>query len=616
MAKVIDQILNDLEALITSESSERNYTKLVLQQLRNLVAADLVAQIQLVSDSEWIVLHGDSSKDVLSSPERQNQLSQELSKDCQRIDTLKPETQTWGASEGAYIVTPIQQDSWQAGGLLVRFSSNVPVQVAALAPILMAFGELLITHSVRWRSRRWLDQAAGLQAVVTNISECDSQHSLNFTLANDLRVYLKADRVSVWRTLSRDRLKLVALSDCAIEPSENGLAVGFRSLAEEAYQTGNIVSRAENLSDKMVRNWLALGWPRAKNSGLQEITIVAYWDDDARYSDAVHKLRASIVALEAVTVNVDRFLALPQWGRRLSKSAKDSRKNIRWLLMLVAIAVFGWFCFREIPFRIDGRASLEPTVQINIFAPHDGIVDSLGVTDGSGVAAKQRLLQIRSAELDLEIEKLEGELLALLEKRNGFQISLNQLSTDDPQGQLARSQLSSEIIELDQREKQLKQLLQLQIGNRDELVVVSPCKGIVVTDNVEELLDHRPVKRGDALLQIADISGTWHLKVEVPDREAGHIKSALQENKELIARFRLASEPDTEYIGKITRIADSVRPGSNQESVWTIYVDFEQAQVPLRFGASVAVQFECGYRPTWYVWLRPLWENLRRRFWL
>ncbi len=616
MAKVIDQILNDLEALITSESSERNYAKLLLQQLRNLVASDLAAQIQMVSESEWIVLNGDSSKEVLGAPDRKNQLAQELSKECQRIDPMTPETQTWVSSQGIYLVSPIQQDSWQAGGLLVRFSANATVQVAALTPILMAFGELLITHSVRWRSRRWLDQAAGLQAVMTNISECDSQHNLNFTLANDLRVYLKADRIAVWRTLSRNRLKLVALSDCAIEPSENGLAVSFRSLAEEAYQTGNIVSRAENLSDKLIRNWLAFGWPRAKNGGTQEITIVAYWDDDSRYADAVHKLRSSIVALEAVTINVDRFLALPQWGRRLSKTAKGSRKTVRWLMILAAISVFGWFCLREIPFRIDGRASLEPTVQVNIFAPHDGIVDSLDVTDGSEVAVKQRLLQIRSAELDLEIEKLEGELLALLEKRNGFQISLNQLSTDDPQGQMARSQLSSEIIELEQREKQLNQLLQLQKDNRNELVVVSPCKGIVITDNVEELLDHRPVKRGDALLQVADISGSWHLKVEVPDREAGHIKFALQENQELIARFRLASEPDTEYVGKIIRIADSVRPGAHQESVWIIYVDFEQSKVPLRFGASVAVQFECGYRPTWYVWLRPLWENLRRRFWL
>lgn len=616
MAKEIDQILNDLEALITSESSERNYTKLLLHQLRNLVAADIVAQIQLVSDSEWIVLHGDLSKEMTGSSDRQNQLSQELSRECQSIDTLKPETQTWGASEGSYLVTPIQENSWQAGALLVRFSPDTTVHVAALAPILMAFGELLITHSIRWRARRWLDHAAGLQAVVSNISECESQHSLNFTLANDLRVYLKADKVSVWRTLSQNRLKLVALSDCASEPSENGLAVSFRSLALEAHQTGNIVSRAENLSDKSVRNWLALGWPRAKTGGTREITIVAYWDEDARYSDAVHKLRSSVVALEAVTVNVDRFLALPLWERRLSKTVKENRKTIRWILMLVAMAVFGWLCFREIPFRIDGRASLEPTRQVNIFASHDGIVDSLAVTDGSEVAAKQKLLQIRSAELDLEIEKLEGELLALLEKRNGFQISLNQLSTDDPQGQLARSQLSSEIIELDQREKQLKQLLQLQKENREDLIVASPCNGIVVTDNVDELLDHRPVKRGDTLLQIADISGSWHLKVEVPDREAGHIQVALKENNELKVKFRLASEPDTEYVGRIIRIADSVRLGANQESVWTIYVDFDQSQVPLRFGASVAVQFECGYRPTWYVWMRPLWENLRRRFWL
>lgn len=616
MANLVDQILNDLEALITSEPSERNYAKLLLKQLRSLISADLAAQIQLVSESEWIVLHGDAAKESLAGAQGQNELAQQLSQACQSIDVQRVETQMWVATEATYIVSPIQPNSWQAGGLLVRFPQNASIQVAALTPVLMAFGELLMAHTLRWRSQRWLDQAAGLQTIMTNISECDTQHNLHFTLANDLRVYLKADSVAVWRTQSKDRLKLVALSDCASEPSENGIPIRFRGFAEEAYSTGNVVARAESLSDKQTRNWLAFGWPRKQEGRRHDITIVAYWDDEARYSDAVHKLRSSIVALEAVSINVDRLLALPRWGRRLTQTTQKSRRAIRLLLWGVVLGVFALFCIRDTPFHIDGRAELEPVVQFNVFATHDGIVESLNVSDGTEVVEKQQVLQIRAAELDLEIEKLEGELLALAEKRNGFQISLNQLSTDDPQSQTARSQLSSEIIELDQREKQLNQLLQLQKRKHAELTIVSPCNGIVVTDNVDELLDHRPVKRGEALLQIADISGAWHLKVEVPDREAGHIKAALQTNKDLTVRFRLASEPDKEYIGRIARISDSVRPGANQESVWIIYVDFERSQVPLRFGASVAVQFECGQRPTWYVWLRPLWENLRRRFWL
>lgn len=616
MTKAVDQILNGLEALITSEPSERNYTKLLLQQLRTLIAADLAAQIQLVSETEWLVLHGDAANEGPSRSESQNQLAQQLAKNCQAIEVTRSEMQSWVASDGTYVVTPIQPNTWQAGALLLRFSSEATVQLATLAPILMAFGELLMAHSIRWRSMRWLDQAAGLQSMMTNISECDTPQNLHFTLANDLRVYLKADSVTVWRTQSRNRLKLVSQSDCAVEPSEANLSSGFRKLAVEAISSGNVVSRTELLNEKMVRNWLAFGWPRNRKGATPEITIVAYWDDETRYADAIHKLRSSIVALESVTINVDRLLAIPLWGRRLSKTFRAYRTAVRILFFILAISVLGWLAWREIPFRIDGRASLEPVVQVNVFATHDGIIQELDVATGSKITEKQKLLQIRSAELDLEIEKLEGEVLALLEKRNGFQISLNQLSTDDPQGELARSQLSSEIIELDQREKQLKQLLQLQRGKRDGLTVVSPCNGIVVTDNVAELLANRPVKRGDTLVQIADISGSWHLKVEVPDHEAGHVKAAFDKNKDLVVRFRLASDPDREYQGHVSRITDSVRPGANQESVWTIYVSFDPADVPLRFGASVTVQFECGQRPTWYIWLRPLWENLRRRFWL
>ena len=616
MANNVDQILNDLEVLITSESSERNYSHLVLRQLRLLLAAEVAARVQAITATEWLVMSCDFSTGFAAGGETPQILQQQLGEACQQIDQQRPQPQALSDSMGFCTAAPIQDGTWQAGGIVVRLGANSTLNQTEVAPILAACGELLMAHAARWRSQRWLEQAAGLQAIIANIGASVSRQTLHFTLANDLRVYLKADRVSVWRNRGKQKLSLVSLSDCASEPSETELPRRFRELVQETCQTAKAVHKLETVNDNVARNWLAFGWPRGIAGESSDFLIVAYWDDDSRYMDAIQRLRSSIVALEAITLKVDRYLALPYLGRRLSTIAHSwssfSWRAIAWGLALLGVALLG---LRPMPFTIDGKAILEPKVQVNVFATYDGMVDEIAVSDGSEVAKDERLIQIRSAELELELEELQGELLALEKKRDGFRISLNQLK-DDPQSQIARSQLSAEVIELDQREKQLQQVIQLQQAKQQSLLLKSPVSGLVITDNLRELLDHRPVKRGDALLQIADIHGEWHLKVEVPDREAGHIKREYAQDPNVKVRFRIASDPNQEYIGKIIRISDSTRISASNESVWVIYVAFDQAEVPLRFGSNVLVQFDCGAQPTWYVWLRPLWENMRRRFWL
>jgi hypothetical protein len=616
LAKNVDQILNDLEVMITSEASERNYSRLVLRQLRLLLAGEMVARVQAITATEWLVLSCDFSSEVTARGESPQTLQQQLCRACQQIDQQRPKPQSWSESEGLCIAVPIQDGTWQAGGIVLRLAAHSTLHETEVAPILAAGGELLMAHATRWKSQRWLEQASGLQAIIANIGASVSRQTLHFTLANDLRVYLKADRISVWRNRGKRKISLVALSDSASEPSETELPHRFRELALETCQSAKAVHKTETVNDNIQRNWLAFGWPRESSGESSDFLIVAYWDDESRYMEAIQRLRSSIVALEAITLKVDRYLALPYFGRRWSGMSRPWRslgwRAIAWGLALLIVALLG---LRPMPFAIDGKAMLEPKVQVNVFATYDGMVDEIAVTDGSEVAKDDKLIQIRSAELELELEESQGELLALEKKRDGFKISLNQLK-DDPQSQIARSQLSAEVIELDQREKQLQQVIQLQQDKQQSLLLKSPVSGLVITDNLRELLDHRPVKRGDSLLQIADIHGEWHLKVEVPDREAGHIKREYEQDSNLKVRFRIASDPDQEYIGTIIRISESTRISASNDSVWVIYVAFDQSQVPLRFGSNVLVQFDCGIQPTWYVWLRPLWENMRRRFWL
>ena len=622
LTQKVDQVLNNLESLATSESSERSYFQLLLQQLRGLLSCDMVARFQPLRSTEWLVVNCDTNsasaeEGQLAIRRIQEQLSQKIIFDGPASGIPR----YWSDEEGQFVAVPIQADSWAAGGIVAQFfpgsqSTASPPQAAAITPILQAFSELSLSYLQRWHSKRWIDHASEVQSVLYNISHCDSREQLYFTLANDLRVFLRADQVAIWHPGTKSRIHLVAMSDCPNVPIEAHYPNSFRAIAQEACRTGKVVSQVEQNNEKEARRWLAFGWPAQQANKSQEIVVVAYWDDESRYVDATYRLCSSFVSLDVLATQVHHQLAVPKWVRQFCLVTSRSAILIRFAAALLLLLALLAFALRSAPFRIEGKAYLEPNVKANVFATHDGVVEKLEVKAGEDVVVGKKLLQIRSTDLEMEEKKLDGELSALQEKRNGFQVSLNQLPADDPQGQLARSQLSAEIIELDQREKQLEQLLQFHRKKEQDLSVYSPVKGFIVTENLQENLAQRPIKRGDRLLQIADVRGLWHLRVEVPDREAGHIKEAFSRDKDLLVRFRIVSDPDREYQGTIARISESIRLNRSNESVWIIDVQFDQSKVPLMLGASVAVQFECGSKPTWYIWTRPLWESLRRRFWL
>lgn len=616
MTHRVDQILNDLETLVSVEPSERSFFQLLLHQLRGLLSCDFVARVQPIRENEWLVLNGAIDPHEQLHPEDLPGLLQAQLGRNFAWDGNSNAVQQWHDQEQLFIVLPIQVDSWGAGGFVVRFRESDSVKTASIVPILQAFCELSFAYLQRWHSKRWFDHAHELQTVLANVSQCDSHQKLYFTLANDLRVYLRADKIVVWRVESNSRLALAAVSDYASIPVEETLSPNFRKLAEVAQKSARAECVLEKVSEGKESRWLAFGLPSNKNLTNAVLFVAGCWEDETRFVDASYRLRSSIAVLDVVATNIHHQLSVPTWLRQACQRSSRSKPLLRAIGLMLGLVILTALSFWPISLQIQGRAFIEPKVKANVFAASDGIVETLWVEAGNKVIAGEKLLQIRSAELEVEIQKLEGELLALQEKRNGFRVSVNQMKEDDSEGQLARSQLSAEIIELDLREKQLGQMLELQRKKQAELLVCSPVAGVVITDNIREQLDQRPVKRGDRLLEVADINGVWHLQVEVPDRDAGHIRRAYSKDAEMPVVFRIVSNPDREYTGRLVRISDTIRMNRNNEPVWVLLVQFDQSEVPLIFGASVAVQFDCGAQPAWFVWGRPIWESLRRRFWL
>jgi len=219
------------------------------------------------------------------------------------------------------------------------------------------------------------------------------------------------------------------------------------------------------------------------------------------------------------------------------------------------------------------------------------------------------VLMTRS-QLDFEWSRVLGELATARKRLATVQASRLDLSPQTAADREKYNQLTAEEEEVQELLKGLEQQHEVLKAQREELVVKSPLTGQVVTWNVRQTLEARPVQRGQVLLQVADLAGPWVLDVEVPDERIGHVlraQSALR--PDLDVWFMLATEPGALYHGSIEKVALSTDVRPPEKANVTVTVKIEETRLPrLRPGATAVSQIGCGRRSLGFVWFHRVWE--------
>ena len=240
-------------------------------------------------------------------------------------------------------------------------------------------------------------------------------------------------------------------------------------------------------------------------------------------------------------------------------------------------------------------------------------MDVVLVAHQDAVTLGQPLIQLKS-------EGLEFELTTLIGRRQQTQKSIEVLAASQlgsarlPAEQ--RSQLASQLQTLEESLAGLtaqENLIRRQIA---QLSVTSPIAGQVVTWNAEGLLRSRPVRRGQVLLTVADLSGPWQLEARIDDDRVAQLLAAQRElGSCLPVEFVVLTDPAQTYRGTLETIggrAELDAAGRNTLPV-IIRIDpgqFDRAQ--LRPGASVRLKIHCGQRSLGYVWFHDLWDWCQR----
>lgn len=299
------------------------------------------------------------------------------------------------------------------------------------------------------------------------------------------------------------------------------------------------------------------------------------------------------------------------WHWLGKSSVLTTARNLPKTLMAVAglTALTLAMIFVPADFRMTCDGTLLPAARRNVFANISGVVKEVLVDHGQTVVKGQPLVRLENIDLAQQIETAVGrveELTAVI--RNARTSMSDKRNQEEPRNEnisALKAQLNS-----------VKRELRLLREKEKRLTVVSPINGSVVTYDIRDILNDRPVERVETLMEIADLSGKWQLELNLPDRKIGHVMQAFEANqgRPLDVEFILAAEPGKTLRGKLIEIGQSteILPEKGQHLKLKVALADRTLDIKqLRSGVNAYI--DCGECALGYSWFHPVWEFLQTK---
>lgn len=507
--------------------------------------------------------------------------------------------------------------------------------------MLEAFGALASEHHNRQRLRSWrarLDAMQRREEFIERLHGSLDPQETAFVAANDARALVGCDRVSVvtWR---RGRARLLAVSGVDQIDRRGDFARRSEELARAVITAGWPFWHGTGHSPELPMHVTSFeGWLEASGARVAGMLPMAGEEsdrpghaagcgamafewfggspaDEAQFELAAWASRQSAIAMRQSLAHRDLPLFTLMQALGQSRAWLVAQSLPRVALVLAALtAVVAALAFIPADFDVSGRGTLVPETRREVFAGSDGLVTAVNVDHGSKCQKGEVLLKLQKSQLDFEFSRVIGELQTARTRLAVVQASRLESTPQSAAERERYHQLAGEEEELKELVHNLELQQSLLQQQQDELIVRSPIGGTVITWNVRELLQSRPVQRGQSLLTVADLSGPWVLEIEVPDERAGHVLRAGQAAGErLPVSFLLATNPSVSYQGTVERVALSVETRHAEPAHVLVTVRFDRDQVPLlRPGATAVPRIHCGKRALGYVWFHGVWEAIQK----
>ena len=296
--------------------------------------------------------------------------------------------------------------------------------------------------------------------------------------------------------------------------------------------------------------------------------------------------------------------------------ARTLPKTIGIAALISAVALGLTFIDKD--FNLSAEGNLEPTIRQQVFAAIDGEVVEVLVQRNSKVKKGDVLVKLRNPDVDMQLEELDGQLQSTLAELQKVQMQqFGQLEPAEKTG------LQGQEFELATKLISLRKKIDLQKKRHEQLSIKSPIDGTITTWDVEETLRSRPVMTGQVLMEVADLTKPYSLKLELPEKREGHLDTYIMKSgdiSELEVTYILASDPTMDPLdAKLPIDSVSHRAESHEEHGAIIEMEALPDQAPLLElepspGTSVIAKVHCGRASSGFVFFHEIWEWLCKFF--
>jgi len=615
-----DWVLGQLEAIARNADPQNQFYPRLTQSLLPLLNADCVLlAIELESKPLVLFSSGNSPDPVSLQAALQLAFAQQPSSGSLAPNPIDPTSLPphRALSDPWISVRFPKNNPSKPLAILARFA-NLPghEQLSGAENLLDALAEIAELREVYVENHR----AVGLwkQAIVRSedLTNAQSHPQLNRGVVEALRELLQADRVSLFQKDHRAASMIACSGAASIDSNSTTVQELEKSVLGLFQNNEPKLWNAADHQPQSPRYRLLLPWP--SNSDSLTHGLLVEWSDPQATIDRVQRASNLLPMINQAWQNQHRWLCLPPQARAqaIGKSASQVPagrfpKRLAGLALLASLIGLAMIPY---PFYIQSQAYLEPTTQQFIHATADSFIEELLVGEGQSVQSHQPLVRLRAPNLELQIEELTGQTLALVEKKNGLRVAVNQLSANS--SDLAnQTRLSAELRLIEIQEKHAQEKLAFLEKQREELLLQSPIKGMVVGGDLSRELSDRPLRRGDALFRVADLQGPWHLKLLVADRDGRYVQQALL-NGPIDIDWGLENSTGRGLKAKLVSMRPEVDQRPNQGPCRSATASIEESQLEQpAIGAVAYARIPCGKQPLWFIWSRPLVEFLQKRFW-
>ena len=633
----IDRLLDELEQMAASNVATSAFLQKLLGRLRFLIQADAAALMLPDQNGNWfaIAFNGNGEPEQVSSFKYPDNFPA-----GQAIVTSTESQSTMGVS--------VRKHSWEKGALWTRFSRRIPeATTGEIEEIVRAFAEIVAIRQLS-EQESFLDQNWGrLQRVVHQISGSHCVERAAFELVNGLPGIIGVDRATIMVRRGLRKTRVMAISGVAKLDHRADLVKTINRIGEKTVKSAKpVVSKSSSQvevaeepakhdpASGLFANHLCLplasisGTGNGRSRSRPTAALLLEWEQNETFLRNAPLLDHAVPMLEACWAQHTRWLKVPGLFRRFASSSGNglgrsaARTLFRLAIVVGVLLTAFWFLTRPMPLRVESKGTLQTELQRSVYVRIDGYVEELKVTDGQLVKEGELLIRMRSPEISQTIQELLDEAIAVQEKRNGFNIEINQLAQDSPRYLADQNRLSSEIRLIDIQLANLQKKQKFWESQQEKLEIRAPIAGTVVARQLNEFLDGRPVKTGEQLFRIADFDGPWRLELLVADRDFGLVarnfspKNPAAETARKHVDFVFASRPDDWLQSEVSWISDAARNPDGTGGVVDVYCKIDPS-APGRghMGATVYAYFDCGQQPCWFVWSRGLVESIQRRIW-